>query len=407
MMAEWRARARPSQLTPPGDWLTWLILAGRGWGKTRTGAQDVAIYGLANPGSRIAIVAPTYTDARDTCVEGDSGLLNVLPRECVQAWNRSLGELILHNGARYKLFSADEPERLRGPQHHRAWADELAAWRYPEAWDQLLFGLRLGASPRSIVTTTPRPTPLVRQLMKAATTRLTRGSTFENAENLAPAALAQLRAKYEGTRLGRQELEAEYLDDTPGALWTLDTLIKARVAMAPPLQRVVVAVDPSGSTGDDQGDQQGIVIAGLGIDGRGYVLGDWTCKLSPEGWGRRAVLALDQFFADRIVAEKNYGGDMVRSTIQAVRQTAPVELVTASRGKILRAEPVSALYEQGRVSHVIADVENNPFAELEEEMRLTNSTGYLGAGSPNRMDALVWAITFLMLAEQGHKLAWA
>ena len=237
----WRETARSNQLTPDGEWLVWLILAGRGFGKTRTGAEDVAWYGIMNPGSRIAVVAPTYADARDTCIEGDSGLQNVLPRQAIAAWNRSLGELLLTNGTRYKLFSADEPERLRGPQHHRAWCDEVAAWRYPEAWDQLLFGLRLGDDPRIVATTTPRPTPLIRTLVAAPTTHVTRGSTFDNAANLAPAAMAQLKAKYEGTRLGRQELYAEVLDDTPGALWTRAMIEKARFqGSLPAMKRVVV-----------------------------------------------------------------------------------------------------------------------------------------------------------------------
>ena len=194
--SDWLATARAEQVAPPGDWLTWVILAGRGWGKTRTGAEDVAWSGMSNPGWRIAVVAPTAADARDTCIEGDSGLLKVLPREAVQTWHRSLGELILVNGTRYKTFSAEEPERLRGPQHNRAWADELAAWRYPEAWDQLMFGLRLGQHPQAVVTTTPKPTPLVKALVAAKTSHVTRGSTFDNAANLAPSALQMLKEKY-------------------------------------------------------------------------------------------------------------------------------------------------------------------------------------------------------------------
>jgi phage terminase large subunit-like protein len=272
--AKWINQARPEQLPPDGDWSTWLILAGRGWGKTRTGAEAVGWCGLANPGWRIAVVAPTYADARDTCIEGDSGLRNVLPESCIEAWNRSLGELILTNGTRYKLFAAEEPERLRGPQHHMAWGDELGAWRYPETWDQLLFGLRLGDDPRVVVTTTPKPTPLVRSLIKSPRSIITRGSTFDNAANLAPAALAQLREKYEGTRLGRQELEAELLDDIPGALWTRAMLDEARLRQAPELRRIVVAVDPSGTKGgSDRGDDIGIVVAGIGYDGKGYVPG--------------------------------------------------------------------------------------------------------------------------------------
>jgi phage terminase large subunit-like protein len=224
---------------------------------------------MSNPGSRIAVVAPTSADARDTCVEGDSGLINILPRECVRTWNRSLGELILWNDTRFKTFSADEPERLRGPQHHRAWADELAAWRYPEAWDQLMFGLRLGQNPRAVVTTTPKPTALIKQLATAATTKITRGSTFDNAAHLAPSALKMLRDKYDGTRLGRQELNAEILGDVPGALWSMAVLDAYRLRDQPQIGRTVVAVDPA-VTDTENSDEHGIIVAGL-ADQQGVV----------------------------------------------------------------------------------------------------------------------------------------
>lgn len=393
--SRWIEYARPAQLTPiGGDWFTWLILAGRGWGKTRTGAEDVAWYGVSNPGVRIAIIAPTYADARDTCVEGDSGLLAVLAPEMIKTWNRSLGELILVNGSRYKLFSADEPERLRGPQHHRAWADELAAWEKPEAWDQLLFGLRLGQNPQAVVTTTPKPTPLVRRIAQDARTRLTRGRTRDNADNLAPAALEQLEAKYAGTRLGRQELEAEILDDIPGALWTRAMIDEAlKPVEIPQMRRIVVAVDPSGTRGDDGGDSIGIVVAGKGMDGRAYVLADRTCDLSPAGWGRRAVEAYAEFKADRIVAERNFGGAMVEHVIRTADPYASYEEVVASRGKAVRAEPVASLYEQGRVTHV------QSMPDLEDQMCQMAGDGYLGEGSPDRLDAMVWALSFLMLDE--------
>lgn len=401
----WIRTARPSQVTPDGDWLTWLILAGRGWGKTRTGAEDVAWYGLSHPGSRLAVIAPTYSDARDTCIEGDSGLVNVLPKGCIETWNRSLGELILYNGSRYKLFSADEPERLRGPQHHRAWADELGAWRYAEAWDQLQFGLRLGDRPQVVVTTTPKPTPLVRMLAKNDRTRITRGSTFDNAANLAEAALTQLRQRYQGTRLGRQELEAEILDDVPGALWTRRMVDRrddgnplgaamAQDATLPEMQRVVVAIDPSGG-----GDEIGIVVAGKGYDGLAYVIADRTCSLSPAGWGREAVRAYHEFRADRIIAERNFGGDMVEATIRSVDASVSYSDVVASRGKAVRAEPVAALYEQGRVRHA------HELERLEDQMCAMAQGGYLGEGSPDRLDAMVWAVTDLMLGEP--ELNWA
>ena len=385
--SDWLATARPEQVAPEGDWLTWVILAGRGWGKTRTGAEDVAWAGMSNPGWRIAVVAPTAADARDTCVEGDSGLLNVLPREAVQTWNRSLGELILVNGTRYKTFSADEPERLRGPQHHRAWADELAAWRYPEAWDQLMFGLRLGQHPQAVVTTTPKPTPLVKALVAAKTSHVTRGSTFDNAANLAPSALQMLKEKYEGTRLGRQELEAEILGDLPGALWSLSSLDAYRLREAPTMGRIVVAVDPA-VTATEASDEHGIIVAGLS-DKRGIVLEDASLQGSPHEWARRAVSLYRSWNADCIVIEVNQGGDMVAHTIRTIDPNVKIKEVRASRGKHVRAEPIAALYEQGRVAHVGA------FPELENQMTQMTIAGFEGEGSPDRVDALVWAFTEL------------
>lgn len=391
---KWLATARPNQITPPGtDWFIWLLLAGRGFGKTRTGAEDMAWYGLCHPGERLAVVAPTYGDARDTCIEGDSGLFNVLPRSCIEAWNRSLGELILTNGTRYKLFAAEEPERLRGPQHHRAWADELAAWRYSEAWDQLMFGLRLGHTPQVVVTTTPRPTPLVKSLVRRKRVIITKGNTFENEAHLAQAALEELKEKYSGTRLGRQELDAEILDDVPGALWTRKMFEDHRRSEAPRMQRVVVAVDPSGArqAEDKRSDDIGIVVAGKGIDGRGYVLADRTCNLSPEGWARVVKDAYDEFRADRVVAEENFGGGLVEANMRANWPNVPYKAVKASRGKAQRAEPVAALYEQGRVSHV------GIFMALEDQCCNMANYGYMGDKSPDRVDALVWALTELAL----------
>ncbi len=658
--AEWLAVARPKQLPPEGDWLTWLILAGRGFGKTRTGAEDLWWYGAENPGVRLAVVAPTWSDARDTCFEGDSGILNVAPRECVQTYNRSLGELVLWNGSRIKAFSADEPERLRGPQHHRAWCfiagtmvatpggevpiesiavgdlvltregprkvlgnaarqavvgrvlfsngkeligtedhpvyslhgwtrmsdlregmpvcakdasngtegcgtptekgvevttnaptnlvagkglfaciaksglrtvglfrsgmmfttrmviagitqskiwswsstlgtgryigqsnapawigaqpqayrchartaaqtlsgsgkvalscagvasgagqnkngrlqryasaaavrlsagsatsavsvastwrrmgvrevfclkvegqpeyfangilvhncDELAAWRYPEAWDQLLFGLRLGKHPQAVVTTTPKPTDMVKKLAAAATTRITRGSTFENADNLAAPALAMLKARYEGTRLGRQELNAEILGDLPGALWTMAVLDSYRLQRQPDkLGRIVGAVDPA-VTAEESSDEHGIIVAGMDGDS-GVVLEDASLRGSPHEWARRAVSLYRSYSADGIVVEVNQGGDMVAHTIRTVDPNVNIIEVRASRGKHVRAEPIAALYEQGRIKHVGA------FPELEGQMTQMTTAGYQGSGSPDRVDALVWALTDL------------
>lgn len=380
----------------------WLAMAGRGFGKTRLQMEDAWWYGATHHNQRIALIAPTYADARDTMVEGESGIVAIAPDGLIVSWNRSMGEMTLYNGTRFKLFGAAEPDRLRGPQHHRAYCDELAAWKYDDAWDQMLFGLRLGVSPKVIIATTPRPTRLMRQLVDDARSVVTRGSTFDNSANLSVDALAQLRARYEGTRLGRQELEAEILDDVPGALWTRDMIDGARgVNDAPDMVRVVVAVDPSGTRGmSDDGDSIGIVVAGKGIDGRAYVLADRTCKLSPDGWGRRAVGAYHEFLADRIVAERNFGGAMVENVIRTVDKNVSYTEVTASRGKAARAEPVAALYEQGRVSHI------GNLDELEDQMSKMRPDGFLGGGSPDRVDALVWALTDLMLGDEFDVNEW-
>ena len=399
--AKWLATARPTQITPQGDWRAWLVLAGRGFGKTRLGAEDVAWYAATHADHQIAVVAPTFNDVRGTCFEGVSGLLAVAPPEEIAEYNRTRQELRFKSGALVRGFSADTPDRLRGPQFHRVWADELAAWQYTETWDQLMFGLRLGDRPQSIITTTPRPTPIIKKLTKDARTHITHGSTFDNAANLAQDALDRLRERYEGTRLGRQELYAEILDDMPGALWTREVFDQHRANSAPDMVRVVVAIDPSGSAGSmDDGDSQGIVIAGKGVDGRAYVLGDWSCKLSPDGWGRRAVEAYRHFNADRIVAERNYGGAMVRHVIRTVDPKVSYKEVTASRGKVARAEPVAALYEQGRVSHV------GSFDELEDQCCMIGPDGYIGEGSPDRADALVWVLSELMLGQNHTKVTW-
>ncbi|TPM39745.1 ATP-binding protein [Mesorhizobium sp. B2-3-4] len=407
MEYDWQFWGRPNQLAPVGDWLTWLVLAGRGFGKTRCGSEWVrSIACGATPLSRgthgrIAIVAETAADARDVLVEGDSGILSVHPADFRPLYEPSKRRLTWPNGAVATLYNAVEPDQLRGPQHDAAFCDELAKWRYArETWDQLQFGLRLGNAPKQVITTTPRPIPVLKEILNSPSTVVTKGSTFENADNLAPSFLTQVVAKYEGTRLGRQELNAEILDDLPGALWTRDAIDKNRVRDFPDLQRVVVAVDPSGTKGQsDDGDEIGIVVAGKGVDGRAYVLADRTCKLSPDGWGRRSVDAYhgrwsrtpDKVKADRVVAERNFGGAMVEHVIKTIDPTIPYKEVTASRGKVARAEPVAALYEQGRVSHV------GSMPELEDQMCLIAPEGYVGEGSPDRADALVWALTELML----------
>jgi predicted phage terminase large subunit-like protein len=385
----WLDTARPEQITPPGEWMTWLLLAGRGFGKTRTASEDVAWYGLTNPDARIAVVAETFSDGRDVCIEGESGLLACLPSVAVLHWNRSLGELFLTNGAKYKLFSGDKPDGLRGYQHHRAWTDELAKFRYArETWTQLQLGLRLGADPRNVVTTTPRPIALIRDLIERDNVLVTRGSTYDNAANLADTFLEEVRARYEGTRVGRQELLGEFLDDVPGALWTRAMIDAAHLREAPEMARVVVAIDPAVTSGEDS-DETGIVVAGRGLDGRAYVLADRTCRLSPDGWARRAVAAYEEYGADRVIAETNNGGDMVEGVIRTAAPRVSYKKVHASRGKRVRAEPIAALYEQGRVSHV------GGFPELEDQMVSFVPEGM--DGSPDRVDALVWALTELML----------
>lgn len=344
---------------------------------------------MQEPGSRIAVIAPTFSSARDVCVEGESGLLAVLPSVCVDNWNRSLGELVLVNGTKFTLYSAEAAERLRGPQHHRAWADEVAAWEDPNTWDQMSFGLRLGRHPQVVATTTPKPTALIKKLVKATGTVLTRGSTFDNAANLPEGALAHFKNRYEGTRIGRQELFAELLEDVQGALWTGEMIDAQRLRLAPGMQRVVVAVDPSGTKGDGEGDDIGIVVAGKGRDGHFYVLEDATCQASPDAWARRVAAAYERWQADRVIAEKNFGGAMVEAVLHTAAKNLPVKMVTASRGKVVRAEPVAALYEQGKVSHCGA------FDALEDQMTEMTGAGYVGEGSPDRADALVWALTEL------------
>lgn len=394
----WPFWARPNQLAPSGDWRIWLVLAGRGFGKTRAGAEWVRSV-VCGPTplakgrhGRVAIVAETAADARDVLVEGDSGILSVHHPDFRPNYEPSKRRLTWPNGATATLFNAVEPDQLRGPQHDAALLDELAKWRYArETYDQLQFGMRLGDHPQQVITTTPRPIPLIKEIMLASDCVVTRGKTLDNAANLAPSFLKAITDKYAGTRLGRQELDAEILDDIPGALWSRDVIDSLRVSGHPTLRRVVVAVDPSGASGQGDGDDIGIVIAGKGDDGHAYVLGDWTCNLSPDGWARRVIDAFDEHKADKIVAEKNFGGAMVESVIRTVRKTAPVKLVTASRGKVARAEPVAALYEQGRVHHVGA------FAKLEDQMCAMTPEGYAGEGSPDRADALVWALSELML----------
>jgi phage terminase large subunit-like protein len=464
----WRLKARPKQLTPqkhalctntkerceelmeeararyPGranrrkrdkwlaavghhDWFIWLILAGRGWGKTRTGAEDIVKYMLERPGARVALVAATFADGRDTMVEGESGILGILPKKLLLHWNRSIGELILTNGSRAKIFSAEEPERLRGPQHHRAWADELAAWKYlKKTWDQLMFGLRLeyrdGEVPQVIITTTPKPLKFLReQIVKSANLRkgiiVTRGNTFENAVNLARNTLEQLKETYAGTRMGRQELNAEILEDYEGSVIKQSDIDAARVEIwqVPNLEDLLgltaVGVDPA-VTANKQSDETGIVAAGMSQGAcpictreqnpRGrphaFILEDATPgRVSDHEWAAVAARTYRKWRCGRVVAEVNNGGDLVESVLIAALATMPVKKVRASKGKVIRAEPIGALFERHAV-HMVGEM-----PKLEQQLCSLGSmeeddeseAGEDESKSPDRADACVWVLTDL------------
>jgi phage terminase large subunit-like protein len=390
---EWIATARPDQL-PPEDYLIWMLMAGRGSGKTRSGAEEIWWDAYAAP-ERVAILGPTNNDVRKTAFEGESGLLARIPKSLIMNYNRTSLELwtrtVCGRESYYIGYSAEEPERLRGPQHHRAWCDELGAWPKKtgsDVWDNLIMGLRLGDDPRIVVTTTPRTTQLVRTILANPKTKISRASTFANAAHLPDTILEEFRKKYEGTRLGRQELYAELLEDVVGALWVDENIrhLSTDVDLADlDLKRVVVAVDPSGS----KNDSIGIVVAGELFTGDFVVLADRTCSGSPAVWGRAVVDAYEDFGADRVVAEVNYGGAMVEAVLRSVDPNVSYKEVRATRGKAVRAEPMASLYEQGRVYHM------RGMTALEEQMLLMTNDGFQGEGSPDRVDALVWALTDL------------
>lgn len=397
LLYDWPFWARPSQLPPEGRWRVWLLLAGRGFGKTRTGAELVRSRVAARTARRLALIAPTAADARNVMVEGESGILAISPRWDRPRWEPSRRRLTWPNGAIATFYSADEPERLRGPQHDAAWCDELASWRYPEAWDMLMFGLRLGDDPRVVVTTTPRPTSLVRTLIGDPRVIVTRGTTYENRPNLAPQFLDQIIRRYQGTRLGRQEIDAEILDDIPGGLWNRGLIEAARARSAPLMIRIVVAIDPA-ATSSETADETGIIVAGRDGMGHGWVLGDLSGRYRPAEWAKTAIAAYRAHRADRIVAEVNNGGEMVEATLRVIDPNLPVTAVRASRGKISRAEPVAALYEQGKIHHLGA------FPQLEDQMCNLFGAAHRDAdasavrSSPDRVDALVWAFTDLLVS---------
>lgn len=399
----WSLLARPAQRPPEAaqggaDWTTWLAMGGRGAGKTRAGAEWVRGLALGTPGfavrpvGRIALVAETFNDVREVMVEGVSGLLAVHPRHERPRWEPTRRRLEWPNGAIAQGFSADDPDSLCGPQFEAAWCDELAKWRYADAaFDMLQFGLRLGTRPRQMVTTTPRATGLMRRLLADPMTAATRMGTAENAAHLAPTFLETVVGRYAGTRLGRQELEGELIEDRPDALWNRTALEAAREAAAPPLTRIVVAVDPPASSRKGA-DACGIVAAGLDGEGLIHVLADESGQgLTPGAWGARAVALFHKLDADRVVVEVNQGGEMVRSILAGIDPSLPVAEVRATRGKWLRAEPVAALYERGRVRHA------GRFPTLEDELCDFGPDGLSNGRSPDRLDALVWAITALAL----------
>lgn len=417
---DWKFWARDDQLEPKGNWKIWMPLAGRGWGKTRCGAEWVR-HRIKSGDGRIACVAPTKGDVRRVMVEGESGLLNICWKGDktyrgadmgFPVWSPTNNTITWANGAVAQFYSAEDPERLRGPQHHAAWCDEICAWnRMEETWDMLQFTMRLGKNPRILVTTTPKPVKLIRQLLKpenieSGRVYRTSGSSYDNADNIDLEALSQ----YEGTRLGRQELYAEILDEAAGALWNRKMIDDAQYILpedttvmnedktvdyrasvkefAKTLNRIVVSVDPA-VTANEESDLTGIMVAGVDINGTAYILEDATDQYLPEQWAAKAVSLYNEYEADLIVAERNQGGEMVKSTLRTVDETVPVKLVHASRGKYARAEPVSALYERGKVKHV------KYLEALEEQMVTWEPLGSIG--SPDRLDAMVWAVTNLLL----------
>ena len=394
ILHDWAFWARPNQLEPPGNWISWLVMAGRGFGKTRIGAEQVRKWVKEFP--MVNLVGPTAADVRDVMVVGmgaGSAIMEICGSDERPVYEKSNRRLVWPNGAQSFLFSAEEPERLRGPQHMKMWCDELAAWKYAdEAWEQMEFGLRLGPNPQVVITTTPKPTKLIKALAASPQTYVTRGSTYDNKPNLAKNFYEKIIGKYEGTRLGRQELMAELLDDRPGALWTLRAIDAYRVGQCPPLTRIVVGTDPAVTSGEDSAEW-GIVVVGMGPSPEGqlwpphfYVIDDLSDKFSPNDAAQRVVQGYTTYHADRIFAEINNGGDLVEAVLRNVNPNLAYQAVHASRGKLIRAEPVAALYEQHRVHHVGA------FGVLEDQM-----CDYVPqhSKSPDRMDALVWAVTGL------------
>jgi phage terminase large subunit-like protein len=392
----WPIWARTDQLPPPGDWRTWLLLGGRGSGKTRASGEATRAEIEGGRRRSIGLVGPTADTLRR---DQAATLLQIAPPWCQPSYEPSQRRIVWPNGATAYLLSSEEPDRIRGLNLDFAWGDEVTSWaNQEETWSNLQLALRVpgptGADPAAIISTTPKRQPLLRKIMAAPSTVMTRSKTFDNAANLSAATLQHLRATYGGTTLGRQELDAELLDDVEGALWNRAMLDACRVTVAPEtMRRIVVGIDPAGGSGKTSAET-GIVAAGLGADGRGYVLADASGRYTPDGWARRSVELCRSLQADRIVAERNYGGEMVEATIRAVDPRMPIKLVTASRGKQVRAEPIVSLYEQRRVHHV------GQFAELEDQLCGWCPTD--GGPSPDRLDAVVWCLSELMMEPQAR-----
>ena len=402
LLARWEFWARAEQLPPPGDWRVWLILAGRGWGKTRTGAEWVRAQVKARRAGRIALVARTAADVRDVIVEGESGILAISPKSERPIWEPTRRRLTWpETGAIATTYSAEEPDQLRGPQHDAAWADELASWRYPDTWDQLRFGLRIGDSPRVVVTTTPRPTPLVKALLASPGTVVTRGRTRDNRQNLAPGVVAELEARYAGSRLGRQELDGEVLDDAAGALWSWESIETGRVTAAPSMLTAAVFLDPNAATVEtaERCDDAGIVVIGKGYDGRGYVLDDASGHMPVRDWARRAIALYRKHACAYIGAERNLGGPMIQQTIRAVLleeaqatgrppEHIEVKLISVRGEKAQRSATARQLYP-----HVVSHVGAHP--RLEDSM--TSHDYATSKRSAGDLDALSLGCSDLML----------
>lgn len=407
--SSWDIWGRTEQHPPPGNWRLWLIMAGRGFGKTRAGAEWVRAIAKQNGAARIALVGASLFEARNVMVEGESGLLAITPPEEEMLWEPSLRRLAWPSGARATLYSSAEPDSLRGPQHSHGWCDEIGKWKDGvTAWDNLILGMRLGRRPRVVATTTPRPVTLIRHLLAEAERgsgiAITKGRTRDNRAHLPAGFLTAIESAYAGTRLGRQELDGELIEDVKGSLWPRALIEKCRGSVMTPgaaraaMRRIVVAVDPPAGAGNHS-DACGIVVAGLGADGCGYVLADASVQgMRPEGWARKVAQAAEEWSVDKVVAEANQGGEMVRSVLRAADRALPLRLVHAARGKSARAEPIAAYYERGEVCHAGA------FPMLEDEMAgLTIAGRYEGLGrSPDRADALVWALTELLLRGAGE-----